>query len=90
VKVTLVRAWPRRWEALELVLAEGACVEDALVAGGWAGDPDVVAFAVFGQRVERTASLQDGDRLELLRPLVADPKLARRQRVETRRQQGRR
>jgi putative ubiquitin-RnfH superfamily antitoxin RatB of RatAB toxin-antitoxin module len=88
MKVQLLRAWPRRFEALELELPAGARVEDALVAAGWGQDPDVVGYAVFGQRVERDALLGEGDRLELLRPLQADPKAARRQRVETRRQQG--
>ena len=85
-----MRAWPRRFEVVDLVLPVGARVADALQAAGWAEDAEVVAFAVFGQRVERETELHDGDRLELLRPLEADPKLARRQRVETRRQQERR
>ena len=89
MNIQLLRAWPRRFEAVDLVLPEGARVEDALEASGWAQDAQVVAFAVFGQRVERDTPLQDGDRLELLRPLEADPKLARRQRVESQRQQGR-
>jgi putative ubiquitin-RnfH superfamily antitoxin RatB of RatAB toxin-antitoxin module len=44
-----------------------------------------VAYAVFGLRVDGDALLRDGDRVELLRPLLADPKEARRQRVEDRR-----
>jgi putative ubiquitin-RnfH superfamily antitoxin RatB of RatAB toxin-antitoxin module len=91
MKVQLLRAWPRRFEAVELELPEGARVGDALAAAGWDEDAQVVGYAVYGQRVERTAVLRDGDRLELLRPLEADPKLARRERVEqTRRQQGKR
>ena len=85
MKIELLRAWPRRHEAVEVELPEGASVEDALVAAGWECVPDVVAYAVFGQRVERQARLHDGDRLELLRPLLADPKQARRERVEARR-----
>ena len=42
-------------------------------------------FAIFGRAVAATTRLNQGDRLELLSPLVADPKLARRQRVQTRR-----
>jgi putative ubiquitin-RnfH superfamily antitoxin RatB of RatAB toxin-antitoxin module len=44
----------------------------------------VVAHAVFGVRVDANAPLHDGDRLELLRPLLADPKDARRQRAAAR------
>ena len=39
-------------------------------------------FSVFGRAVSANALLNQGDRLELLNPLLADPKLARRQRVQ--------
>jgi putative ubiquitin-RnfH superfamily antitoxin RatB of RatAB toxin-antitoxin module len=42
-------------------------------------------FAIFGKAVAANTCLHQGDRLELLGPLLADPKLARRQRVQTRR-----
>jgi uncharacterized protein len=85
VKVELLRAWPRRFERTELQLPDGATVREAVVGAGWGDDPDAVAYAVFGQRVDGDAVLRDGDRIELLRPLLADPKEARRQRVEERR-----
>jgi putative ubiquitin-RnfH superfamily antitoxin RatB of RatAB toxin-antitoxin module len=37
---------------------------------------------VFGVRATGETVLRDGDRLELLRPLLADPKDARRRRAE--------
>ena len=40
-----------------------------------------VALAVFGREVVGDALLRDGDRLELLRALPTDPKLARRTRA---------
>lgn len=85
MKVELLRAWPRRFERAEVNLPEGATVRDAVMAAGWGTDPEAVAYAVFGLRVEGDALLRDGDRVELLRPLLADPKEARRQRVEDRR-----
>ena len=85
MKVELLRAWPRHFERAELELPEGATVRDAVRAVGWNDDAEVVAYAVFGQRAEGDAPLRDGDRVELLRPLLADPKEARRQRVEDRR-----
>ena len=90
MKVQVLRAWPRRFQSLDLELPEGALVADALRAAGWDQDPETVGYAIFGQRVEPGAVLHDGDRLELLRPLEADPKQARRQRVEERRQQDKR
>lgn len=81
MKVEVVRAWPRRFQAIALELPEGACVNDALAAAGLAGDAETVAYAVFGVRAERDTPLRDGDRLELLRPLQADPKESRRRRA---------
>ncbi len=83
MRIEVVRAWPRRFEALWLDLPEGATVANALAAAGWQDDADTVAWAVFGVRVTAETVLVQGDRLELLRPLVADPKDARRRRAET-------
>ena len=85
MEVEVIRAWPRRFEVARVVLPEGACVRDAVVAAGWANDGEVVAYAVFGQRVPADAALRPGDRVELLRPLLADPKEARRRRAASRR-----
>lgn len=85
MRVELLRAWPRRFERVELELPDTATVDEAVRAAGWAEDPEVTAYAVFGQRVAGDATLKDGDRIELLRPLLADPKVARRRRAEERR-----
>lgn len=82
MKVELLRAWPRRAERLALDLPPGSCVADALTAAGLADDPQTVAYAVHGVRVERQTLLREGDRIELLRPLQADPKDARRRRAD--------
>lgn len=85
MRVELLRAWPRRFERAEVDVPEGSRVADALSACGWDEDPEAVAHAVFGERVERDAVLHEGDRIELLRPLQADPKEARRRRAGDRR-----
>lgn len=43
-------------------------------------DPVLMEVGVWGRRVERQQVLQDGDRLEIYRPLKVDPKVARRER----------
>ena len=85
MKVELLRAWPRRFERVEVEVPEGASVADALSKAGWSEDPETVAFAVFGVTATLQTALADGDRIELLRPLQADPKDARRRRAEARR-----
>ena len=42
-------------------------------------DPDAHALAIFGDRVKPEHELASGDRVELLRPLKADPKAVRRE-----------
>lgn len=80
MKIEVIRAWPRRFESLSLDLPEGATIAEALSAAQLPQD-DHVAVAVFGVRAEADAVLRDGDRIELLRPLQADPKDARRRRA---------
>lgn len=80
IRVDVVRAWPRRHELHVLDLPRGATVADA-VAAAPLGAHDHTGLAVFGERVEASRVLADGDRVELLRPLVADPKDARRRRA---------
>ena len=84
MKVELIRAWPRRFERLQLDLAEGACVADALDAAGWCPGPEARDCAIFGVAATSATRLRPGDRIELLRPLLADPKDARRRRAKNR------
>jgi len=83
VKIEVVCAWPRRFESVWLELPVGATVGQALAASGWQDDAQTVACAVFGVRAADETELHEGDRVELLRPLVADPKDARRRRAES-------
>ena len=86
IRVRVVYALPDAATEIELELAEGATVADALEAcrmGSRHPELDLArcAVGVYGQRVERAAPLADGDRVEVYRPLFADPKHARRRRA---------
>jgi len=83
IRVEVIRAWSRRHDSRPLVLPAGATVADALAAAAFDGDPPA-AVAVFGETVEVDRLLADGDRVELLRPLLLDPKEARRRRAAAR------
>lgn len=65
-----------------LELPAGATVADALAQARARGlcPAEPAACGLWGKVVPPEALLQDGDRLELYRPLTVDPKLARRQR----------
>lgn len=84
IRVEVIRAWPRRHEAVELELPAGATVAQAASGCGLSLD-GIAGYAVFGERVTEDAGLRDGDRLELLQPLLADPKETRRRRARARR-----
>ena len=70
-------AYPDGSQARSLNLPAGATVRDALAASGLEGH----ACGIFGKRVTLDRKLAEGDRVEIYRPLVMDPKEARRQRV---------
>ena len=78
LRIEVVRAWPGRLERRELQLEEGATVRAALAAAALQADHGA---AIYGRRVPLDTQLVDGDRVEILRPLAADPKEARRRRA---------
>lgn len=80
ITVEVIEAWPRAFRRHGATLPAGAAVADALDAVGIARDA-YPAVAVFGERVGLDHALVDGDRVELLRGLLADPKEARRRRA---------
>jgi putative ubiquitin-RnfH superfamily antitoxin RatB of RatAB toxin-antitoxin module len=69
-----------------LDVPEGASVDDAVAKAALGLERDVrngeLVCAIFGRRVERSARLAEGDRVEITRPLACDPKTARRRRAE--------
>lgn len=84
IRVEVVLAWPDRAESRPLELAEGATVADAIAAAAIEGSEDCPAVAVHGLLAKVSHVLNDGDRVELLRPLLADPKDNRRKRARAR------
>jgi putative ubiquitin-RnfH superfamily antitoxin RatB of RatAB toxin-antitoxin module len=85
MRVQVAYAAPGVEERVELELAAGAVAADAVRLSGLPdrlGIPDgTLSYAIHGQRANPDTPLRDGDRLELLRPLVADPKAVRRRRA---------
>lgn len=79
---------PRQVREWELDLPEGATAGDALVRCGlYEAFPQLrdqtASLSVWGRRVASTQVLRERDRLEVLRPLLVDPKVARRERFQT-------
>jgi uncharacterized protein len=86
--VSVIYALPDRQPVVQLELNAGATVEQALQASGFLERfPEIgsaPACAVFGRAVMLTQVLKPGDRIEILRPLLIDPKEARRQAARSR------
>ena len=80
MRVEVIRAWPHRFETVQLDLPPGATVADALVASGF-DDVQSAAIAIHGVNATAGSVLNENDRVEVLRPLVIDPKDARRRRA---------
>lgn len=88
MQVTLVCSpAPREVHEEELVLPEGAVLRDAIAASSlsqrfptldWAS----LAPGVWGRAAPWDQPLRALDRIELCRPLVVDPKVARRERFQ--------
>jgi uncharacterized protein len=66
-----------------VLLPEGSTVADALTASGLEAAPGRVG--VYGKVVPPGTILRQGDRVEIYRPLLADPKELRRARAARRR-----
>ncbi|OYU42904.1 MAG: RnfH family protein [Burkholderiales bacterium PBB4] len=86
LKVTVVLALrPRAVRELHVDADEGSNATQVLRKSGILeavspSDIDQLELAIWGRKAPGTQVLKDGDRLELLRPLVVDPKHARRER----------
>jgi putative ubiquitin-RnfH superfamily antitoxin RatB of RatAB toxin-antitoxin module len=87
-RCTVAYATPERQWLWVVTLPDGATVADALEqaraqAAGlevpWNAD-----VGVFGELCDRAAVPRDGDRIEIYRPLKADPKVSRRERAKAR------
>lgn len=86
LRVCVVLALPQRQEVVELDLAEGATLADAVAASGLgARHPELdiarMPAGIWSKLRPPHTPLRDGDRVELYRPLAADAKAQRRARA---------
>ena len=86
VQVLVVYAHaPRQCRQIAIDMPEGATAAQAVAVSGLlqalpADEIDALGLAIWGKRVTPQYALRDGDRLEIVRPLTVDPKVARRER----------
>ncbi|MGB2317537.1 MAG: RnfH family protein [Litorivicinaceae bacterium] len=90
MKVQVVYANPDRQYVIDLDVPEGTTIYEAAELSGLADrfpeiDLETTPMGVFGVRIKTatTTVLHPGDRVELYRSLIADPKENRRTRAES-------
>jgi putative ubiquitin-RnfH superfamily antitoxin RatB of RatAB toxin-antitoxin module len=87
LKIEVVYALRERQVLTLIEVEEGASVREAIEGSGILRQfPEIELtpgrVGVFGKVVDPDSQLRDGDRVEIYRPLEADPKEARRRRVK--------
>ncbi|WP_018607314.1 RnfH family protein [Uliginosibacterium gangwonense] len=87
INVAVCYALPQRQDLVELKLPAGSTASQAIAASGLQQkhpdiDLDRFKVGVFGKLIKLDTPLQDQDRVEIYRPLIADPKEVRRKRTE--------
>ncbi len=83
MKIKIVYALPARQTVLEVEVADGATVKDALDKSGILRQfPDInletQKVGIYGKAVALDAAIEDGARIEIYRPITADPKTVKR------------
>ncbi|MEI8162009.1 MAG: RnfH family protein [Betaproteobacteria bacterium] len=86
IQVEVVYARPERQEVASLSLPAGSTVGQAIEASGLLARYPEIDLAsnklgIYAKLARPDTALRDRDRVEIYRPLLADPKEARKQRV---------
>lgn len=93
VRISVCYARPDSVFLKEIDVPEGATIAAAIAGSGLQQacpevDPSTMRVGIFGKLKTPDNVVRAGDRIEIYRPLTADPKLARRRRVQKTRASG--
>ena len=94
IQIEVVYGTPEQQLILVIDVPAETCVEDAIKASDIIQhfpeiDLSINKVGVWNRTCKLTDTLQNGDRIEVYRPLIADPKEVRRQRAERAKEEGR-
>lgn len=87
LNIEVTYALPEKQFLLSVKVKEGSTIEEAILASGilvLRDDIDLKKnkIGIYSRPAKLTDLVQDGDRVEIYRPLIADPKELRRKRAE--------
>ncbi|WP_289030958.1 RnfH family protein [uncultured Paraglaciecola sp.] len=85
---------PKKQALLEFEVAQGVTVEQAILSSGILSQfPEIELstskVGIWNRACKTSDVPKDGDRIEIYRPLIADPKEVRRRRAEKAKEEGR-
>jgi putative ubiquitin-RnfH superfamily antitoxin RatB of RatAB toxin-antitoxin module len=94
IDIEVVYATPQSQTLLKLAVSESTTVLEAIKQSGILAqypeiDIDASKVGVWNRVVKPSAELKAGDRIEIYRPLIADPKEVRKRRAEKAIEEGR-
>ena len=86
IRIEVAYATPDKQILLKMDVPAACTVAEAIDLSGIRAEfpdmePDPIAVGIFSRKVSLDYTLRDGDRVEIYRPLVADPKEMRKQRA---------
>jgi len=94
IHIEVVYGLPHKQKLLLLPVASGTTVEQAIQESGMLAlfgeiDLKVNKVGIWNRAVKLSEKLNDLDRIEIYRPLIADPKEVRKRRAEKAKEEGR-
>ncbi|MBA3024317.1 MAG: RnfH family protein [Gammaproteobacteria bacterium] len=87
IDIELVYALPQEQALLKFKVPAGTTLGDAVRLSGILDkhpeiDPEKAKYGIFGKLSKADVVMRERDRIEIYRPLIADPKEVRRKRAE--------
>ncbi|WP_408609397.1 RnfH family protein [Alteromonas pelagimontana] len=94
LNIEVAYALPTKQSLIELAVAEGTTVEEAIAASRISDlypdlDLNATKVGIWSRVVKLKDTVKDGDRIEIYRSLIADPKEVRKRRAEKAKEEGR-
>ena len=94
IQIEVVYGLPNRQELMTLVVDDATSIEQGIIQSGILNvfediDLTVNKVGIWNRAAKLTDQLRDLDRIEIYRPLIADPKEVRKRRAEKAKEEGR-
>jgi uncharacterized protein len=94
IQIEVVYGLPTRQELITITVEDGILLEQGIIESGILNafeeiDLTINKVGIWNRSAKLTDTLRDLDRIEIYRPLIADPKEVRKRRAEKAKEEGR-